>query len=35
VTTEFDVPGTDELRIDPAMAVEIRAMARQVVRAAA
>jgi CRP-like cAMP-binding protein len=35
VTTEFDVPGTDELRIDPATAAEIRSMARQVVRAAA
>jgi len=35
VTTEFDVPGTDELRIAPATAAEIRTVARQVVRAVA
>jgi len=35
VTTEFDVPGTDELRVDPAAAAEIRTVARQVVRAVA
>ena len=35
VTTEFDVPGVDELRIDPATAAAIRTVARQVVRAVA
>ena len=35
VTTEFAVPGVDELRIDPAAAAEIRTVARQVVRAVA
>jgi len=35
VTTEFAVPGTDKLRIDPATAAEIRTVARQVVRAVA
>ncbi len=33
VTTTFDVPGIDELRIAPEVAEEIRAMTRQVVRA--
>ena len=35
VTTEFDVPGTDELHLNPATATEIRTVARQVVRAVA
>jgi len=35
VTTEFAVPGVEELRIDPATAAEIRTVARQVVRAVA
>ena len=34
VTTEFDVPGPDGLRIDPALADQIRAVTRQVLRAA-
>ena len=34
VTTAFEVPDPDRLRIDPALADGIRAMARQVVRAA-
>jgi RimJ/RimL family protein N-acetyltransferase len=33
VTTEFDVPSLDELRIDSTTAAEIRAVTRQVVRA--
>ena len=33
VTTEFDVPGTDQLRIEPSVAQEIRVVARQVMRA--
>jgi CRP-like cAMP-binding protein len=33
VTTEFDVPSLDELRIDSATAAEIRSVTRQVVRA--
>lgn len=33
VITEFDVPGLDQLRIDPSLADEIRSMTRQVVRA--
>jgi CRP-like cAMP-binding protein len=33
VTTEFDVPGTDQLRIEPSIAQEIRVVARQVMRA--
>lgn len=33
VVTAFDVPALDELRIDPALADEIRSMTRQVVRA--
>jgi CRP-like cAMP-binding protein len=35
VTTEFAVPGVEELRIDTATAAEIRTVARQVVRAVA
>jgi CRP-like cAMP-binding protein len=35
VTTEFAVPGVEELRIGPATAAEIRTVARQVVRAVA
>ena len=34
VTTAFEVPDPDRLRIDPELADGIRAMARQVVRAA-
>ena len=34
VTTEFDVPALDRLRIDSGLAEDIRAMARQVLRAA-
>jgi hypothetical protein len=33
VTTEFDVPALDRLRIDSGLAEDIRAMARQVLRA--
>ena len=33
VTTEFDVPGFDDIRIDATTAAEIRAVTRQVVRA--
>jgi hypothetical protein len=33
VTTEFNVPGTDQLRIEPSVAQEIRVVARQVMRA--
>jgi hypothetical protein len=33
VITEFDVPKTDALQIDPALAAEIRATVRQVLRA--
>ena len=33
VTTEFDVPGNDQLRIEPSVAQEIRVVARQVMRA--
>lgn len=33
VTTEFDVPRNSELRIEPAVSAQIRAMARQVMRA--
>lgn len=33
VTTEFDVPALDRLRIDPTLAEDVRAMARQVLRA--
>lgn len=35
VNTEFDVPAIDSLRIDPELVSEIRAMAREVVRASA
>jgi CRP-like cAMP-binding protein len=35
VTTEFDVPGVEELRIDPVTTAAIRTVARQVVRAVA
>jgi RimJ/RimL family protein N-acetyltransferase len=33
VTAEFDVPGIDDLRLDPAVVDEIRSMTREVVRA--
>lgn len=33
VTTAFDVPKLDTLKIDPALAVQIRDSARQVIRA--
>jgi CRP-like cAMP-binding protein len=33
VTTEFEVPALDRLRIEPGLAEDVRAMARQVVRA--
>jgi RimJ/RimL family protein N-acetyltransferase len=33
VTTIFEVPGVEDLRVSPAVAEEIRAMTREVVRA--
>lgn len=33
VTTEFDVPGPDTLRVEPSVAAQIRAVTRQVLRA--
>lgn len=33
VTTEFDVPGPDALRVEPGVAEAIRAVTRQVLRA--